>query len=102
MQMFYTILASNAPNPHKQRIIPSTISTPPESLRLQEDDSGNRGILFIYLGFELLEGGLVISGYFRILSDFPPKCFTHVLHFYDVLHSPHKKVRLKGLKTVDK
>ena len=102
MQMFYTILASNAPNPHKQRIIPSTIPTPPESQRLQEDDAGNGGILFVYRGFRLLEGGFGISGYFWIFTDFPPKCFTHVLQFYDVLHSPNKKVRLKGLKTVDK
>jgi hypothetical protein len=34
----------------------------------------------------LLEGGFEISGYFRIFSDFYPKCFTHVLQFYYVLH----------------
>ena len=102
MQMFYTTLASTAPNPHKQMETPSPIPTPPESLRLEEDDAGNSGILFVYRWFELLEGGFGISGYFRILSDFYPKCFTHVLQFYDVLHSTNVKVRLKGLKTVEK
>ena len=86
MQMFYTTLASNAPNPHKQRIIPSPIPTPPESLKIGEDDADDGGIFFVYRGFGLLEGGFGISGYFGIFSDFPPKCFTHVLQFYDVLH----------------
>lgn len=102
MQMFYTTLASNAQNPHKQRIIPLSNPTPPESLRLEEDDAGNGGILFVYRGFGLLEGGFGISGYFGIFSDFYPKCFTHVLQFDDVLHSTNEKVRLKGLKTVEK
>ena len=102
MQMFYNTLASNAPNHHKQRKIPSLIPTPPESLRLEEDDAGNSGILFVYRVLWLLDGGFVISGYFWIFSDFPPKCFTHVLQFYDVLHSTNVKVRLKGLKTVEK
>ena len=95
MQMFYTPSSLNAQNPHKQRKIPSPIPIPPESLRLEEDDAGNGGILFVYRGFGLLEGGLGISGYFGILSDFPPKCFTHVLQFYDVLHSTNEKVWLK-------
>lgn len=102
MQMFYTTLASNAQTPHKQRKIPSPIPTPPESLRLEEDDAGNSGILFVYRGFALLEGGFGFSGFSRIFSDFYPKCFTHVLQFYHVLHSPTEKVRLKGLKTVEK
>ena len=102
MQMFYTPFSSNAQNPHKQRIIPSPIPTPPESQRLREDDAGNGGILFVYRGFELLEGGFWISGYFGIFSDFYPKCFTHVLQFYYVLHSTNEKVMLKGLKTVEK
>ena len=100
--MFYTTLASNAQNPHKQRIIPSPIPTPPESLNLREDDADDGGILFVYRGFGLLEGGFWISGYFGIFSDFYPKCFTHVLQFYYVLHSTTEKVRLKGLKTVEK
>ena len=91
MQMFYTTLASNAPNPHKQRIILSSIPIPPESLRLREDDAGNGGILFVYRGFGLLEGGFGISGFSRIFSDFYPKCFTHVLQFYYVLHRPMRK-----------
>ncbi len=102
MQMFYTTLASNAPTHHKQRKIPSLIPTPPESLRLEEDDAGNSGILFVYRGFGLLEGSFGISGYFGIFSDFPPKCFTHVLQFYNVLHLTNVKVRLTGLKTVKK
>ena len=101
MQMFYTPFSSNAPNPHKQRIIPSPIPTPPESLKIGEDDAGNGGILFVYRGFRLLEGGFGFSGYFRIFSDFYPKCFTHVLQFDGVLHSTTEKVRLKGLKTVE-
>jgi hypothetical protein len=100
--MFYTPSSPNAPNLHKQRIIPSPSSIPPESLRLREDDAGNGGILFVYRGFGLLEGGLWISGYFGILSDFPHKCFTHVLQFYHVLHSTNEKVMMKGLKTVEK
>ena len=91
MQMFYTILASNAQNPHKQRKIPSPIPTPPESLKIGEDDAGNGDILFVYRGLGLLEGGFWISGYFRIFSDFYPKCFTHVLQFYYVLHSTNEK-----------
>ena len=91
MQMFYTTLASTAQNPHKQRKIPSPIPTPPESQRLEEDDAGNSGILFVYRGFGLLEGGFRISGYFGIFSDFYPKCFTHVLQFSDVLHRPMRK-----------
>ena len=86
MQMFYTPSSSNAQNHHKQRIIPLSTQTPPESLRLGEDDAGNGGILFVYRGFGLLEGGFGFSGYFRIFSDFYPKCFTHVLQFSDVLH----------------
>jgi len=89
--MFYTPSSSNAQNPHKQRKIPSPIPTPPESLRLREDDAGNGGILFVYRGFGLLEGGFGISGYFGIFSDFYPKCFTHVLQFYYVLHRPMRK-----------
>lgn len=102
MQMFYTPSSSNAQNPHKQRKIPSPIPIPPESLRLEEDDAGNSGILFVYRGFGLLEGSFDISGFSRIFSDFPPKCFTHVLQFYYVLHSTNEKVRLNGLKTVEK
>jgi hypothetical protein len=102
MQMFYTSFSSNAQNRHKQRKIPSPIPTPPESLRLREDDADEGGILFVYRGFGLLEGSFCISGFSRILSDFYPKCFTHVLQFYYVLHSTTEKVRLKGLKTVEK
>ena len=91
MQMFYTSFSSNAQSHHKQRIIPSPIPTPPESLKIGEDDAGNGGILFVYRGLWLLEGGFWISGYFRIFSDFPPKCFTHVLQFYYVLHRPMRK-----------
>jgi hypothetical protein len=67
-------------------IIPSPIPTPPESQRLGEDDADEGGILFVYRGFGLLEGGFGFSGYFRIFSDFYPKCFTHVLQFDGVLH----------------
>ena len=95
MQMFYTPSSSNAQNPHKQRIIPSPIPTPPESLKIGEDDADEGGILFVYRGFGLLEGGFDISGFFRIFSDFYPKCFTHVLQFDGVLHSTNEKVRLK-------
>ena len=102
MQMFYTPFSSNAQNPHKQRKIPSPIPTPPESLRLREDDADEGGILFVYRGFGLLEGGFWISGYFGIFSDFYPKCFTHVLQFDGVLHSTNEKVMLKVLKTVEK
>ena len=79
--MFYTPCLPNPKNRHKQRIIPTSCIIPPESLKMQEDDAGNGSILFAYREFRLLEGGFGISGYFRILSDFPPKCFTHVLHF---------------------
>lgn len=102
MQMFYTPSSSNAQNPHKQRKIPSPIPTPPESLKIGEDDADDGGILFVYRGFGLLEGGFWISGYFGIFTDFPPKCFTHVLQFDGVLHSTTEKVMLKGLKTVEK
>ena len=100
--MFYTTLASTAPNPHKQRKTPSPIPTPPESLKIGEDDADEGGILFVYRGFGLLEGGFDISGLSRIFSDFYHKCFTHVLQFYYVLHSTTEKVRQKGLKTVEK
>ena len=102
MQMFYTSFSLNAQSHHKQRIIPSPIPTPPESLRLREDDADEGGILFVYRGFGLLEGGFGISGYFGIFSDFYPKCFTHVLQFYYVLHSTNEKVSLKVLETVEK
>jgi len=49
---------------------------------MQEDDARKGGILFVYRGFRLLEGGFGISGYFWIFSDFPPKCFTHVLQVF--------------------
>lgn len=91
MQMFYTPFSSNAQNPHKQRKIPSPSSTPPESLKLREDDADEGGILFVYRGFGLLEGGFDISGLSRIFSDFYHKCFTHVLQFYYVLHRPMRK-----------
>ena len=63
MQMFYTILASNAQNPHKQRKIPSPIPTPPESLKKQEDDASKGGILFVYRGFGLFLGSFVKIGF---------------------------------------
>ena len=91
MQMFYTPFSSNAQNHHKQRKILSPIPTPPESLKLREDDADEGGILFVYRGLWLLEGGFGISGYFRIFSDFYPECFTHVLQFYYVLHRPMRK-----------
>ena len=100
--MFYTPSSLNAPNPHKQREIPSPFTIPPESLKMQEDDASKGDILFVYRGFGLLEGSFGISGFSRIFSDFYPKCFTHVLQFYHVLHSTTEKVRLNGLKTVDK
>jgi hypothetical protein len=87
MQMFYTPSSSNAQNHHKQMIIPSPIPTPPESQRLGEDDADEGGILFVYRGLWLLEGGFGISGFLRIFSDFYPKCFTYVLQFDGVLHS---------------
>lgn len=80
--MFYTSLLSNKKTPHKQRIIPPSCKIPTESLKMQEDDAGKGSILFVYRGFRLLEGGLGISGYFRIFSDFPHKCFTHVLQVF--------------------
>jgi hypothetical protein len=78
MQMFYTPSSSNAQSHHKQRIIPLSTPTPPESLKIGEDDAGNSGILFVYRGFMLLEGGFVfryISGYSRILHP-------NVLHMF--------------------
>ena len=80
MQMFYTPFSSKTQNPHKQRKIPSPIPTPPESLKIGEDDADEGGILFVYRGVGLLEGSFGISGYFRIFSDFQRKCLTHVLH----------------------
>ena len=80
--MFYTPCLPNPKNRHKQRIIPTSCIIPPESHGKQEDDAGNGGILFVYRGFRLPEGGFGVSGYFRIFSDFTPKCFTHVLQFY--------------------
>ena len=100
--MFYTPCLSNTQNLHKQRIIPTSCTIPPESLKKQEDDAGNGSILFVYRGFRLLEGGFGISGYFRIFSDFLPKCFTHVLQFYRCFTLDTEKVRLKGLETVEK
>ena len=91
MQMFYTPFSSNAQNHHKQRKIPSPIPTPPESLKIGEDDADEGDILFVYRGLWLLEGGFGISGFSRILSDFYHKCFTHVLQFYYVLHRPMRK-----------
>ena len=91
MQMFYTQFLLNAQNPHKQMKIPSPIPTPPESLKIGEDDADEGDILFVYRGLWLLEGGFGISGYFRIFSDFYHKCFTHVLQFYYVLHRPMRK-----------
>ena len=102
MQMFYTSFSLNAQSHHKQRIIPLSTPTPPESLKIGEDDADEGGILFVYRGFGLLEGGFGISGFSRIFSDFYPKCFTHVLQFDGVLHSTNEKVRQKGLKTVEK
>jgi hypothetical protein len=49
---------------------------------MQEDDAEKGSILFVYREFRLLEGGFGISGYFGIFSDFPPKCFTHVLQVF--------------------
>ena len=89
--MFYTPSSSNAQNRHKQRKIPSPIPTPPESLKIGEDDADEGGILFVYRGLWLLEGSFGISGFSRIFSDFYPKCFTHVLQFYYVLHRPMRK-----------
>jgi len=80
--MFYTPCLSNTQNLHKQRIIPTFCRIPPESHVKQEDDAVNGSILFVYRGFRLLEGGFGISGYNRIFSDFPPKCFTHVLQVF--------------------
>ena len=80
--MFYTLCLSNPQNHHKQRIIPTSCLIPPESLKMKEGDAKKGGILFVYRGFRLLEGGFGISGYFRIFSDISPKCFTHVLQFY--------------------
>ena len=80
--MFYTPCLSNTQSPHNKGIIPTSCTIPPESHGKQEDDAGNGSILFVYRGVRLLEGGFGISGYFRILSDFYPKCFTHVLQFY--------------------
>jgi len=44
-------------------------------------------------------GFLDISGYFRI---FHPNVLHMFYKFSDVLHSTNEKVRLNGLKTVDK
>ena len=46
--MFYTPFSSNAKNLHKQRIIPTSCTIPPESQKKQEDDARNSGILFVY------------------------------------------------------
>jgi hypothetical protein len=100
--MFYTTCLSNPQNLHKQRIIPTSCRIPPESLKMQEDDARKGGILFVYRGFRLLEGGFGISGYFRIFSDFLPKCFTHVLQVFRCFTLDTEKVRLKGLETVEK
>jgi hypothetical protein len=80
--MFYTPFSLNTQNLHNKGIIPTSCLIPPESLKMQEDDARYGGILFVYRGFRLLEGCFGISGYNRIFSDFPPKCFTHVLQFY--------------------
>lgn len=61
--MFYTPFSSNAQNPHKQRIIPPSCTIPPESLKMQEDDAGNGGILFVYRGFRLFLGSFAKIGY---------------------------------------
>ena len=93
--MFYTPCLSNTQNLHKQRIIPTSCTIPPESHGKHEDDAGKGSILFVYRGFRLLEGGFVISGYFRIFSDFFHKCFTHVLQFYGCFTLDEQKVRLE-------
>jgi hypothetical protein len=50
--MFYTFILQPPPNPDNKSITLILFSTPPESLRLQEDDAGNSGILFVYRGFK--------------------------------------------------
>jgi hypothetical protein len=60
--MFYTQFSQNTRNLHKQRIIPTSCTIPPESQIMQEDDARKGDILFVYLGFRLLEGGFGISG----------------------------------------
>ena len=61
--MFYTPFSSNAQNLHKQRIIPTSCIIPPESLKMQEDDAGNGGILFVYRGLWLFLGSFVKIGF---------------------------------------
>ena len=76
--MFYTPFSSNAQNPHKQMETPSPIPTPPESLRLREDDAGNGGILFVYRGlgcWRAVLGFRDFLGYYRIFTP-------NVLHMF--------------------
>ncbi len=61
--MFYTPFSSNAQTPHEQRIIPTSCTIPPESLKMQEDDASNGGILFVYRGLGLFLGSFVKIGF---------------------------------------
>jgi len=61
--MFYTPFSSNAKNLHKQKIIPTSCTIPPESLKKQEDDASRGGILFVYRGFGLFLGSFVKIGF---------------------------------------
>ena len=61
--MFYTLFSSNAKNLHKQRIIPTSCTIPPESLKMQEDDASNGGILFVYRRFGMFLGSFVKIGF---------------------------------------
>ena len=78
MQMFYTPFSSNAQNRHKQRKTPSSIPTPPESLKIGEDDAGNGDILFVYRGWgcwRAVFGFRDIFGFSRIFTP-------NVLHMF--------------------
>ena len=76
-------------NHHKQRIIPQS-PTPPESLKIGEDDADEGDILFVYRGFGLLEGRFWYFGIFSDFLGFLPPNVLHVLQFYYVLHSTQK------------
>ncbi len=85
MQMFYTNLASNTQNRHKQRTIPSPIPTPPESLKLERMTQEIAASSLFIGGLDCWRAVLEfrdISGYYRIFHPNVLHMFYSFMMFY--------------------